>query len=628
MDGFFSSDDFYTPEQSKPLPPRLLGSFPPPKAVKVKDVKLEDIPQVVMDIEGYVNYFLIRFMRLSDRKVFVFEQTDYHPLDSNGVHSVVGHYELITFKGFSFDIPILRLALTGASCATLKEAANRLIKGNLTPWAFSKEYNLPEIEIDFIDLAEVAPGVAISLKLYGGRHNCEKLIDLPIPEDSVLTEKDMDLINDEYCQNDLDLTADLFMQLLPQIQLRRVLSARYGTDLRSKSDAQIAEAVITSELRKLTRKPLQKRAVEEGSFVYRVPDFITFTDEYLKGVLRMVTSSPFIIQKTGTLSMPKELSNLKVKIGSSVYRMGIGGLHSSEKTAFHISDGDYTLYDWDVNSYYPSIILNCSLYPRQLGREFLKVYAEIVEERLEAKKSGDKTKADSLKITVNGSFGKLGSPYSLLYAPELMIQVTVTGQLSLLMLINMLEDEGISVVSGNTDGVVIKCPNDKKSLMEEVIHEWEHRTGFEMEQSVYAGIYSRDVNNYIAIKPDGSVKTKGCFSPAGLNKNPENEICALAMVDFLKYGTPIEDSIRNCRDITKFLTVRKVNGGAIKDGRYLGKVIRWYHSSKETGCIQYQNNNNKVPQTEKAQPLMTLTSDFPDDVDYLYYIDKAKGIFY
>src|SRR5206468_2305863 len=119
-------------------------------------------------------------------------------------------------------------------------------------------------------------------------------------------------------------------------------------------------------------------------------------------------------------------------VGECTYKMGIGGLHSTESEVAHIAEADTLLLDRDVVSYYPSIILNQHLFPSHLGRDFLRVYRSIVERRVGAKKAGNKVVADSLKITINGSFGKLGSIYSILFAPDLMIQVTITGQLALL----------------------------------------------------------------------------------------------------------------------------------------------------------------------------------------------------
>jgi DNA polymerase elongation subunit (family B) len=178
----------------------------------------------------------------------------------------------------------------------------------------------------------------------------------------------------------------------------------------------------------------------------------------MQWTLATVCSALFVVGEDGTIGMPEQLKELGIAIGDSVYRMGIGGLHSSEQKAIHYATDDTILVDRDVASYYPAIILNTGMYPEQMGPNFLTVYRDIVRQRLDAKKRGDKVAADSLKITINGTFGKLGSPWSTLYAPNLLIQVTVTGQLALLMLIERLELRGIPVVSANTDGLVIKCP--------------------------------------------------------------------------------------------------------------------------------------------------------------------------
>jgi hypothetical protein len=109
--------------------------------------------------------------------------------------------------------------------------------------------------------------------------------------------------------------------------------------------------------------------------------------------------------------------------------MGIGGLHSSEQRQALVSDSDHVLIDRDVTSYYPAIILEGNLSPLHLRERdaFIRVFRSIVQRRVEAKKKGDSVVANALKIVANGSFGKLGSRYSVLYSPHLMIQVTLTG---------------------------------------------------------------------------------------------------------------------------------------------------------------------------------------------------------
>ena len=279
----------------------------------------------------------------------------------------------------------------------------------------------------------------------------------------------------------------------------------------------------------------------------------------------------------------------------------------------------FGLSDVDCASYYPSIILNQRLSPKHLDGKFLDVYRSIVERRLKAKKDGNKVEADTLKITINGSFGKFGSKYSALYSPDLMLQVTLTGQLSLLMLIERLELAGIPVVSANTDGILIKYPVGKKDMMKSIIKQWEIDTNFTTEETKYLAVFSKDVNNYVAVKTDGKAKTKGAYSEASLSKNPVATICRDALIAFLTTGKPISQTVRECRDIRRFLSVRSVKGGAVKDGAYLGKAIRWYASNVVTGDIIYAINGNKVPSSENCRPLMELPATFPEDVDFVRY---------
>jgi DNA polymerase elongation subunit (family B) len=95
------------------------------------------------------------------------------------------------------------------------------------------------------------------------------------------------------------------------------------------------------------------------------------------------------------------------------------------------------------------------LHPMQIGPAFNDIYSGWIDRRIAAKRAGDKKVADSLKTLVNGTFGKTGSVWSILYAPDLMLAVTLGGQLSLFMLIEQLELSGLRVVSANTDGVVV-----------------------------------------------------------------------------------------------------------------------------------------------------------------------------
>lgn len=586
---------------------------------------------LVFDIEIYRNYFLIVFMDVNTGEFFSWEIAEGEKLDIKGLRKFVSRHLIIGFNSRNFDLPVHFAALAGFTPRETKAVADDIIVGNMKPWDIEREhgFKIPR-DLDHIDLYELPKG-QLSLKLYNGRLHGKRMQDLPIEPDALLTPRQMDLIYD-YCCNDLSATKLLYTTLLPQIELREKMSKEYDIDLRSKSDAQVAEAVIKSEVGDLLGRDVKRPEITPGTaYHYNIPDFIRFKDDALNDLLDIIEETKFRIGNNGAMILPKTLADREIKIGDGVYRLGIGGLHSSEKSTVHIAGEEYILVDRDVTSYYPAIIINQNLYPKQMGFAFQKVYRSIVARRVAAKKAGDKVTADTLKIVVNGSFGKFGSKWSALYAPQLLIQTTITGQLSLLMLIHRLERAGIEVVSANTDGIVIKCHRDDVEIMDRVVAKWEGDTKFETEATEYDALYSRDVNNYIAIKPDGSAKRKGAFAPASLDKNPQNDICAEAVVAFLAKKTPLHKTIRECRDIRKFVTVRTVAGGAVKDDRYLGKAVRWYYSTEVEGIITYskptaKGTYKKVGRTEGARPLMVLPDAFPDDVDYQWYVREARSI--
>lgn len=214
----------------------------------------------------------------------------------------------------------------------------------------------------------------------------------------------------------------------------------------------------------------------------------------------------------------------------------------------------------------------------------------------------------------------------MLYSPALLIQVTVTGQLALLMLIERLSDiVGVEVTSANTDGVTLKCHRDNEADVALVVNEWEALTGFQMERTDYRSVYSADVSNYIAVLTTGAVKLKGVYNYVDrLDKNPDAQIVARAVVDYLTLGASIEATVTLCDDLRQFLCVRKVTGGAACSGQDLGKVIRWYYSRDVDEAFVYKTNNNVVPDTFGAQPCVRLPEGLPADLDKLWYIETAN----
>ena len=590
---------------------------------------------MIFDVESYVNFWIVAFKHIDSGKYVVFANRGIGVLpERDKLHWMLKTFLCVGFNSKIYDIPMVSLAIEGFDNKALKQASNAIIFGNLLPYQIEQHFKITLYTYNHIDLIEVCP-LEGSLKLYAARLHCKRIQDLPIQHEATLTREQMEEVLD-YCLNDLDNTEIITTFLYPQLELRYTLSNQYKIDVRSKSDAQIAEAVISHELKRLTGKKPERPKNYSQYFFYLPPAFITFCYPSLQAVLQTICDTPFQVGDNGEIITPEAIQNLSVRFGNCVYRFGMGGLHSSEKTIAHKSTDELKLRDIDVVSYYPAIVVSQELHPKHLGKAYLEIYKSLIRRRVDAKKAGDKMTSSSLKITVNGLFGKFGNKWSIVYSPDVLIQITISGQLCLLKLIEMIETAGIEVLSANTDGVVVNYPAKMEEVLNATIKQWEKLTGFETEEARYRAIYSRDVNNYIAIKDKASEepKVKGSYSERGssgdtiLSKNPETLICNDAAINFLWKDKPIEETIRECKDVRRFMVVRNVRGGAAKSGRYLGKTIRWYYSTEMQGTIRYVTSGNKVPNSDGAMPLMELPegNELPEDIDYDRYIRIANEI--
>ena len=180
------------------------------------------------------------------------------------------------FNSINYDIPIILFALQEKTAKEIHNLSSYIIQNNSPSWKTLRNFNLIKpSSMKHFDIQEPSPGVRVSLKLYGGRIHSKKLQDLPIEPNSILSENEMEAIR-LYCINDLNTTIDLYLKIEDRIKLRLDMSRKYGNDLLSKSDAQIAEVVIKSELIKKRIYCRTPKVPETKTFKYEVPDFIKF----------------------------------------------------------------------------------------------------------------------------------------------------------------------------------------------------------------------------------------------------------------------------------------------------------------------------------------------------------------
>jgi hypothetical protein len=580
-----------------------------------------------VDIEIYPNYYLCSFK--INGKFVCLECGEGREFNARFLSWLLYNYKTIGFNSINYDLLMIWLSYRTQDTGTLKDASNSLITQGMRPKDLKQEYEFATYKTSHIDLIEVAP-LKGSLKLYGARLHSPRLQDLPFPDNEPISEQQIEIVR-QYNFNDLDVTEQLFDFMKERLELRQVMSVEYNEDLMSKSDAQIAEVILAKEVGKLNGKRPKRQEIEAGTvFKFSVPSYIRYQSPELNALLNRIRTAKFIVGATGKIALPEELK-ASVKINAGVYRLGIGGLHSSETNVAYQKSAMVSIVDRDVASYYPRLLTTLKLYPPSCGENFLVAFNKLIDIRLEAKAKKHYTRDKGLKIVINGTSGKLSDVWSTFYSPDNTIQMTVSGQLALLMFIEMLEINGIEVISANTDGIVMLVHKDKECIYENTYKDWERITGFTTEETRYRAYFARDVNAYFAVKTDGTVKKKGPYSEIGsqsgtkLDTNPTSLICSDAIEALLSKGIPVEQTIQECKDFTRFVTVRQVKGGAHKAREYLGKVVRWAYIKGESGTINYVTNGNKVADSDGAVPFQDMPTKWPD-IDYQWYENKCKEI--
>lgn len=574
----------------------------------------------VFDCETLVNYTVVGFKDVDTGEVTQIRRNEERAPERLRQFLIQSDATFVGFNNKSFDDAIVAAFVAGRTEAEMKRVADDLIVNRLQAWAAARKYNLPQLGFDSIDLIEVAPSF-VGLKAYGARMHMPVLQDMPIAHDAVITDEQRPVV-DSYNVNDLDTTEELLKRLDGELMLRVQMSRQYGVDMRSKSDSQMAEqAYITTMGLKRVENAIPK------TITYTPPAFLRFATPELQALLERTAQHVFDMnQATGHVILPDFLGAEVVTFRAGTYQLGVGGIHSThDKSVCHVA-GDDVITDIDAASFYPSIILECGFVPSGLGTRFVAEYRKIYERRLAAKKAKDKITDATLKISLNGTFGKLASRWSVLYAPDLMLAVTLTGQFTLLMLIEWLEHLGAVTLSANTDGLAMRYPQALQADVERVVTRFGQVSGFDFEFTPYRVLAMKDVNNYFAVKTDRKLKAKGIYAPLSLNKNATAQVCADAVGQWLTTGLPLLQTIQNA-GFEGFISARNVTGGGQQGGVYLGKVVRWYMSNQPgLEPLRYVKNGNRVPKTEGARACMVLPNGKPADLDYAWYYREACKI--
>lgn len=195
---------------------------------------------------------------------------------------------------------------------------------------------------------------------------------------------------------------------------------------------------------------------------------------------------------------------LMINIKGIPHAFKTGGIHSiATKPLFFDPNSEHDknrkLLIADVGSLYPNIMRVFNLC--SIGMDDPKEFAKMISDRIVLKKKGDPF-AQVLKLILNTTYGCMGSEVNLLYDPTNRLKVCIFGEACIIDLLDKLEDKipSLEIYQSNTDGILISCIDEEYDELVEIIHDWERRTGLEMEIDDSLQLSQRDVSNYLLIE--------------------------------------------------------------------------------------------------------------------------------
>lgn len=450
-----------------------------------------------------------------------------------------------------------------------------------------------------------------------------------------------------YNINDVKSTYSLFNYLVKNgdIDLRLFIEQEYGFNALSMDSVKFGETLIAKKV--CEELHINKRQLEQmRSPMDNIPlkdvilPFIRYKNpkfqEALEDMKKQVVSSKN--KKPGE----KNYEN-KFVVSGIRYSIGVGGIHSLNEPRIYVPKEDEYLGHLDVASMYPSFIVRYGWFPRHLGKAGLAVYTQIYHERIQAKHSGQKQKNLALKLTLNSVTGKMQQETSWMYDPFSVFKIRINGQLILLMLADLLLQHSCEIVQVNTDGVMFIAKKAYKDAIMESVAKLEQLTKLSFEADSYEAFYQFAVNDYFGVVDGFSqsrnpklIEKKGMFiTEPVLGKGLAPTIIPEAVINYFVFNIPVEDTIRNCDDIRKFLMSQRVDKKfkVEYDDKYIQRINRWYASTN--GCYLYTVDESKTP--VKYSNLLKKSGvtilNYIDDIstknrkiNYPYYISEARKI--
>lgn len=497
----------------------------------------------------------------------------------------------VGFNSRHYDQYILKAILCGFDPKKVNDYI--ITKGN-PGWKFSSLFRqFPLWNYD------VMLNTDVSLKSFEGfMGNDIKETSVPFNIDRKLTPEEI-AETVKYCKHDVEQTVQVFLKRTEEFNTMMYFIKHFGLsmDYISKTKAQLAAEILGGN---------RKGADFDDEFQFPILDCLHL-NKY-KHIAEWYANP-----ENHDYSKKQD----KQIVAGVEHTFAWGGGHGAR--AKYSADGVFLIID--VTAYYPSLQKKYHFGYRVMNHP--ENFEFIHDSNIAYKRKGDKKARQPFKIMDNAISGQMKQKSSALYDPMSNNSICINGQLLLLDLVEHIEPY-CELIQNNTDGIIVKLKDYEHDfdVLDDVVYEWEQRTGMKMDFDTYIGtIYQKDVNNYLLIdRKTGAVKAKGGYVMKLNDLSYDLPIINKALVDYMIHGIPVRRTIMECQDLREFQLVSRISS----------KYTHILYGDKpiKEKCIRvFASNNPADPGVKKVHAVRKTTAKLTNSPEHCFiFNDDVKGV--
>lgn len=418
----------------------------------------------------------------------------------------------------------------------------------------------------------------------------------------------------KYCTHDVEQTIEVFLRRKVEFDAHLALIKIFGLHISniSKSQAQLAAIILGA-----------RRHETNDEWAIRLPDTLRLS-KYKHIAEWFVNPDNHDYKKS-----------LDAVVAGVPHTFAWGGVHGAIDKFSYVCQPDEIMIMADVSQLYPYLMYVYKLLSRGVPDEGYKILKDTIDTSIRLKAEGKKKEREPYKRFNNIIYGAEGDKTNAMYDPLHRNLVCVFGQVLILDLIEKLEPY-IKLIQSNTDGIFFLIKAKDFDLIDDIVYEWEQRTGLTMTFDIYVKVHQGDVNNYIVVDAKGKYKSKGAYVKELNDIDNDLPIVNKAITDYLVKGVRVETTINRCDDLIQFQKVVKVSSKyafAVWNGqRQQDKTFRVFASKSPVDgfigkCKREGATVEKFANTPERcfiRNESVIGASVPPDLDREWYVNLAK----